>query len=1290
MEDQSYEERQRDELEFLQFVFMSDFEDMREKDTWKIQRPPEIMIKLTPQKSISTSVQRLQISVKLHAKYSSDYPDTPPQLDLIEPHLLSKDLVKELLTEINDLAKSRIGEVMMLEIAQHVQSFLHKHDRPPVSLYEEMVKRREKEAEEESKKKFQEQEVARHQRQEEIAQELQRRQDQLREKLLQDFDEESSSDDELVTKNSNKPTGQKDSDDITNPPLPLPLEDSPIVGRGNGNILRGKLLGDSSHGYYSVYCGMEVDTGSLVCVYEWIIPCKTQKKADTRRSRQVASIRQEYDSFSERFISHSSIVKYLLMRHNLTEHGILVEVGMEYITGGSLNSLLQGSSSSPITGKSLQLYSKQLLEAVAYLHSQGIVHNDIRPSLVFIDPVQGVKLAGHTIIKRLSDLTGKVNEEAWPRGFFTKLGGKKTDILKLGMVIFCMSVGRVTVSYPPDVPEHFSEDFKDFLNKCLNNNEYQRYPAHELLVHPFITPPTFIPGSIDHTHRTEAGVGLLRDKSADSGLADPVSHVGGRSRLEAEFEVLEVLGKGGFGDVIKVRNYLDSRLYAIKKVRLTGGSKMMTKLTREVELLSQMNHENIVRYYNAWIEKYSEPNHHGNEEEGEEFSDSSEDEDTTEEEEEEEEREEGLSFIEFKLDESTRLDSSDQIRDDSYSFSSDVFTDTEDRDVFKGKVDTPGTNVATLLEADLMVTTPRRGFIHSESSDSVVFQDTSLMAPPGGEGEEGSTATGGGGAGGRAKQKQTGQSQYLYIQMEYCSNQTLKVLIDSGQLIKSSGFELGWQLFREITEGLAHIHSQGMIHRDLKPVNIFLNSSGHCKIGDFGLATTFSKYHTGLSRQQSIPSNTSILAGDTGLVGTMLYLAPELLKSVVKYTQKVDMYSLGIILYEMSHPPPATVMERVKILTDVRKKEIVFSERFKTSKKMSKQLFVVRWLLNHSPAERPTSAQLLNSSHVPRQIEEEQLQEAVEHTLQNPNSSQYKRLMEKLFSQENSKLFEMSFFSEHSSLDLDKVNKSSFSPTYFLLQQFVWNSLLSHSLSKCQGLVCSLNPDIPLHDECLKLVQDLRDLKGLLVDHLYHHLELEDLQDFCCRRHIPHLIIIDNSLLVRNQYKLRSLDTDKGRVTSERIVSNIQELIEYIIPKHSIERNDSTEGVPQVSASRSSAAATNTDTSSLPAVTITTIGRQKVAGNIKRRYDSHILTKLSPLLTQLPTKSPIEIIAIDFELEALCQLAVEINKSISQSKSDHTSVIKLLTERFPSFGKKYITQVCEAIQERTAKKFVRT
>lgn len=47
-----------------------------------------------------------------------------------------------------------------------------------------------------------------------------------------------------------------------------------------------------------------------------------------------------------------------------------------------------------------------------------------------------------------------------------------------------------------------------------------------------------------------------------------------------------------------------------------------------------------------------------------------------------------------------------------------------------------------------------------------------------------------------------------------------------------------WRLFREIAEGLSHIHQQGIIHRDLKPVNIFLDSHDQIKIGDFGLATT--------------------------------------------------------------------------------------------------------------------------------------------------------------------------------------------------------------------------------------------------------------------------------------------------------------------------------------------------------------------------------------------------------------------------------------------------------------------
>ena len=100
--------------------------------------------------------------------------------------------------------------------------------------------------------------------------------------------------------------------------------------------------GESSQGFYSVYCGMDCMSGGLVCLYEWMIPCKTQRKGDTRRSRQVliiiilyhclplllqvASIRQEYESFNDKLIKHSSIIPYLTMKHNITEHGILVEV----------------------------------------------------------------------------------------------------------------------------------------------------------------------------------------------------------------------------------------------------------------------------------------------------------------------------------------------------------------------------------------------------------------------------------------------------------------------------------------------------------------------------------------------------------------------------------------------------------------------------------------------------------------------------------------------------------------------------------------------------------------------------------------------------------------------------------------------------------------------------------------------------------------------------------------------------------------------------------------------------
>ena len=80
----------------------------------------------------------------------------------------------------------------------------------------------------------------------------------------------------------------------------------------------------------------------------------------------------------------------------------------------------------------------------------------------------------------------------------------------------------------------------------------------------------------------------------------------GQSRLQSEFSLLCKLGKGGYGDVYKVKNNLDEKTYAIKRIQLDPKNKPLTKkLKREVELLSRLNHENVVRYYYSWIEVYT-------------------------------------------------------------------------------------------------------------------------------------------------------------------------------------------------------------------------------------------------------------------------------------------------------------------------------------------------------------------------------------------------------------------------------------------------------------------------------------------------------------------------------------------------------------------------------------------------------------------------------------------------------------------------------------------------------------
>lgn len=77
------------------------------------------------------------------------------------------------------------------------------------------------------------------------------------------------------------------------------------------------------------------------------------------------------------------------------------------------------------------------------------------------------------------------------------------------------------------------------------------------------------------------------------------------SRYHNDFEELASIGRGGYGNVVQVKNRLDGLQYAIKKIRVYK-SYGLEKILREVKTLSRIHHKNVVRYFQAWIEQDSD------------------------------------------------------------------------------------------------------------------------------------------------------------------------------------------------------------------------------------------------------------------------------------------------------------------------------------------------------------------------------------------------------------------------------------------------------------------------------------------------------------------------------------------------------------------------------------------------------------------------------------------------------------------------------------------------------------
>ena len=452
------------------------------------------------------------------------------------------------------------------------------------------------------------------------------------------------------------------------------------------------------------------------------------------------------------------------------------------------------------------------------------------------------------------------------------------------------------------------------------------------------------------------------------------------SRYAADFEELPgVLGRGGFGVVVAAINKLDGRRYAVKKIGLGSAAHSSAaggRVLREVATLSRLQHRHIVRYFQSWLEDApgpavkpgrppSLPWH-------------------------------GLGALPW-----------DAGTEEGGGGGGEWGAGT-------GPTAGTATTAATASTSSDWLATPASSSTPAQPPQPLLPAPSITDSGAGkgfwqcraGSGEAGEV--GGGGAtsseGGAPAPASTHpppppppRTQLLFIQMELCPR-TLRAALDAGDIPLPEG---GWQLIRQAAAGLAALHGAGILHRDLKPTNLFLDSRGELKIGDFGLArfVAGAAGAAGGGGGGAAPGGTtattakarpatpacpppppppdlpSTLSDATGLVGTALYIAPEVADRWPSYDGRCDVYSLGVIAFELFNGPWATAMERVAALRGLRERGGPPPGWAATAGEAPARL--VAWLLAPNPADRPAAADVLASDLLPPRLEDEAVSDLV-------------------------------------------------------------------------------------------------------------------------------------------------------------------------------------------------------------------------------------------------------------------------------------------------------------------------
>lgn len=189
------------------------------------------------------------------------------------------------------------------------------------------------------------------------------------------------------------------------------------------------------------------------------------------------------------------------------------------------------------------------------------------------------------------------------------------------------------------------------------------------------------------------------------------------------------------------------------------------------------------------------------------------------------------------------------------------------------------------------------------------------------------------------------EGSVIYILMEYLAAGSVYDIMRYGF---TRGFKDEIQiatLLKGMTEALQYIHANGQIHRDVKPGNALVGSDGAVKMGDFGVAASL------LEQGQRQRARYTV-------IGTPCYMAPEVLSEDFGYTEKADIWSLGITAIELATgEAPYSRLKPMEVMVKILKSppptlptNVPFSNEFRD---------FVSMCLKVAPKERPTAESLL-------------------------------------------------------------------------------------------------------------------------------------------------------------------------------------------------------------------------------------------------------------------------------------------------------------------------------------------